>query len=68
MKLAPHAVLPLIASARRISEVPLIAFSTSSSNATLPVTIETAEEDLGAGELLTIVLTATLASGEVMTR
>jgi Na+/H+-dicarboxylate symporter len=32
---------------RRIREVPLIAFSTSSSNATLPVTIETAEEDLG---------------------
>jgi Na+/H+-dicarboxylate symporter len=88
---------------RRIREVPLIAFSTSSSNATLPVTIETAEEDLGVsnsvasfvlplgatinmdgtalyqgvatvfiaqvygvdlgfGELLTIVLTATLAS------
>jgi Na+/H+-dicarboxylate symporter len=32
---------------RRIRKVPLIAFSTSSSNATLPVTIETAEEDLG---------------------
>lgn len=32
---------------RRIREVPLIAFSTSSSNATLPVTMETAEEDLG---------------------
>ena len=32
---------------RRIREVPLIAFSTSSSNATLPVTIETAEENLG---------------------
>lgn len=32
---------------RRIREVPLIAFSTSSSNATLPVTIETAEEKLG---------------------
>jgi len=32
---------------RRIKEVPLIAFSTSSSNATLPVTMETAEEDLG---------------------
>jgi Na+/H+-dicarboxylate symporter len=32
---------------RRIKEVPLIAFSTSSSNATLPVTIETAKEDLG---------------------
>jgi Na+/H+-dicarboxylate symporter len=88
---------------RRIRAVPLIAFSTSSSNATLPVTIETAEEelgvsngvasfvlplgatinmdgtalyqgvatvfiaqvygvDLGPGALLTIVLTATLAS------
>lgn len=32
---------------RRIAEVPLVAFSTSSSNATLPVTMETAEEDLG---------------------
>ena len=32
---------------KRIRKVPLIAFSTSSSNATLPVTIETAEEDLG---------------------
>jgi Na+/H+-dicarboxylate symporter len=32
---------------RRIREVPLIAFSTSSSNATLPVTMETAQEDLG---------------------
>lgn len=32
---------------RRIVEVPLLAFSTSSSNATLPVTMETAEEDLG---------------------
>ncbi len=32
---------------RRIRNVPLIAFSTSSSNATLPVTIETAEEELG---------------------
>jgi Na+/H+-dicarboxylate symporter len=31
----------------RIRKVPLIAFSTSSSNATLPVTMETAEEDLG---------------------
>ncbi|HEU4558332.1 MAG TPA: dicarboxylate/amino acid:cation symporter [Longimicrobium sp.] len=88
---------------RRIREVPLIAFSTSSSNATLPVTMETAEEklgvskpvasfvlplgatinmdgtalyqgvatvfiaqvygvELGIGALLTIVLTATLAS------
>ncbi len=32
---------------RRVKEVPLIAFSTSSSNATLPVTMETAEEELG---------------------
>jgi len=32
---------------RRIREVPLIAFSTSSSNATLPVTMEVAEEKLG---------------------
>ena|SRR5690606_21613817 len=32
---------------RRIRDVPLIAFSTSSSNATLPVTMETAEEELG---------------------
>jgi Na+/H+-dicarboxylate symporter len=32
---------------RRVREVPLIAFSTSSSNATLPVTMETAEEELG---------------------
>jgi Na+/H+-dicarboxylate symporter len=88
---------------RRIREVPMIAFSTSSSNATLPVTMETAVEKLGVsrpiasfvlplgatvnmdgtalyqgvatvfiaqvyahalgiGDLLTIVLTATLAS------
>ena len=32
---------------RRIAEVPLVAFSTSSSSATLPVTMETAEEKLG---------------------
>jgi Na+/H+-dicarboxylate symporter len=32
---------------RRIRAAPLIAFSTSSSNATLPVTMETAEEQLG---------------------
>ncbi|TVR60976.1 MAG: dicarboxylate/amino acid:cation symporter [Gemmatimonadales bacterium] len=32
---------------RRISNAPLVAFSTSSSNATLPVTMETAEERLG---------------------
>lgn len=31
----------------RIREVPLIAFSTSSSNATLPLTMETAEQDVG---------------------
>lgn len=32
---------------QRIRQVPLIAFSTSSSNATLPVTMETAQEKLG---------------------
>jgi Na+/H+-dicarboxylate symporter len=32
---------------KRIAAVPLFAFSTSSSNATLPLTIETAEEKLG---------------------
>jgi proton glutamate symport protein len=32
---------------KRIVAVPLLAFSTSSSNATLPLTIETAEEELG---------------------
>ncbi len=32
---------------RRITKAQLIAFSTSSSNATLPVTIETAEEEVG---------------------
>jgi proton glutamate symport protein len=32
---------------RRILEAPLVAFSTSSSNATLPVTMETAEEKVG---------------------
>ncbi len=32
---------------KRVAEVPLVAFSTSSSNATLPLTMETAEEDLG---------------------
>jgi proton glutamate symport protein len=32
---------------RRIVEAQVVAFSTSSSNATLPVTMETAEEDLG---------------------
>lgn len=32
---------------RRIAKAPLVAFSTSSSNATLPVTMETAEEEVG---------------------
>lgn len=32
---------------RRIAEAPLVAFSTSSSSATLPITMETAEEELG---------------------
>lgn len=32
---------------RRIRKMPLIAFSTSSSNATLPVTMQTAEKELG---------------------
>ncbi|HUG41281.1 MAG TPA: dicarboxylate/amino acid:cation symporter [Longimicrobiales bacterium] len=32
---------------RRIIKAPLVGFSTSSSNATLPVTMETAEEDVG---------------------
>jgi Na+/H+-dicarboxylate symporter len=32
---------------KRIAAVPLLAFSTSSSNATLPLTIETAEEEVG---------------------
>ncbi|MGD2068039.1 MAG: dicarboxylate/amino acid:cation symporter [Gemmatimonadota bacterium] len=32
---------------RRIANAPLVAFSTSSSSATLPVTMETAEEELG---------------------
>lgn len=32
---------------KRIIEAPVVAFSTSSSNATLPVTMETAEEDMG---------------------
>jgi Na+/H+-dicarboxylate symporter len=35
---------------KRIRKVPIIAFSTSSSNATLPVTIEAAEEDLGVSD------------------
>jgi proton glutamate symport protein len=33
--------------ARRMAEVPLVAFSTSSSSATLPVTMEVAQEKLG---------------------
>jgi len=33
---------------KKIAAVPLFAFSTSSSNATLPLTIETAEDELGA--------------------
>jgi Na+/H+-dicarboxylate symporter len=32
---------------KKIAAVPLLAFSTSSSNATLPLTIETAEEEIG---------------------
>jgi Na+/H+-dicarboxylate symporter len=32
---------------RRVARAPLVAFSTSSSNAALPVTMETAEEELG---------------------
>jgi Na+/H+-dicarboxylate symporter len=37
---------------RRIRAAPLIAFSTSSSNATLPVTMETAEEQLGVSKVV----------------
>jgi proton glutamate symport protein len=32
---------------RRVAKAPLVAFSTSSSNATLPVTMETAEQEIG---------------------
>jgi proton glutamate symport protein len=39
--------LPFLGFLRRISKAPLVAFSTSSSNATLPVTMETAETELG---------------------
>jgi len=39
--------LPFPTFLRRISRAPLVAFSTSSSNATLPVTIETAESEVG---------------------
>ncbi len=35
---------------KRIAAVPLLAFSTSSSNATLPLTIETAKDELGVSE------------------
>jgi Na+/H+-dicarboxylate symporter len=38
---------------KRIIEAPLVAFSTSSSNATLPVTMETAEEKLGISRSVT---------------
>jgi Na+/H+-dicarboxylate symporter len=38
---------------RRIIEAPLVAFSTSSSNATLPVTMEVAEEKLGISNSVT---------------
>ncbi len=39
--------LPFPTFLRRISKAPLVAFSTSSSNATLPVTMETAETEVG---------------------
>jgi len=39
--------LPFGTFLRRISKAPLVAFSTSSSNATLPVTMETAESEVG---------------------
>jgi proton glutamate symport protein len=39
--------LPFFTFLRRISKAPLVAFSTSSSNATLPVTMETAETEVG---------------------
>jgi proton glutamate symport protein len=39
--------LPFGTFLRRISKAPLVAFSTSSSNATLPVTMETAETEIG---------------------
>ena len=41
------AKLPFLEFLKRISNAPLVAFSTSSSNATLPVTMETAEEKIG---------------------
>lgn len=37
---------------RRIAKAPLVAFSTSSSSATLPVTMETAEEQLGVSKTI----------------
>jgi proton glutamate symport protein len=39
--------LPFGTFLRRVAKAPLVAFSTSSSNATLPVTMETAETELG---------------------
>jgi proton glutamate symport protein len=39
--------LPFLTFLKRISNAPLVAFSTSSSSATLPVTMETAEEQIG---------------------
>jgi proton glutamate symport protein len=39
--------LPFFTFLKRISNAPLVAFSTSSSSATLPVTMETAEEQIG---------------------
>jgi proton glutamate symport protein len=39
--------LPFFTFLRRIAKAPLVAFSTSSSNATLPVTMETAEKEVG---------------------
>jgi proton glutamate symport protein len=41
------AKLPFLTFLKRISNAPLVAFSTSSSSATLPVTMETAEEQIG---------------------
>jgi proton glutamate symport protein len=41
------AKLPFFTFLKRVSNAPLVAFSTSSSSATLPVTMETAEEEVG---------------------
>lgn len=41
------AKLPFFTFLKRITNAPLVAFSTSSSSATLPVTMETAEEEIG---------------------